>query len=292
MLRLINWDNCDYYSQFNNRNFRLKDDPKKIDELLIRYNWLKREVKKGRMKKSKALEKINNIQEKVLDLSQGKINSLMASFSGYSYQRNSDDLRQSAKIGALLAVDHFKHGKKKSFFNYTYYWMKGAMFLEMENTLPIRFPYWKNLRIKKEQKRFFEEYKRTPTIKELEKNVRIWEKTINNILNAQKIVPLEEFQSEEIQRPLEEVLGDVREEKPFDYIFREEVRKILEDYSKKGEKEKKMAGIIYRKYFEGKTLREIGKELNLTKGRISQLKIMGLKSLRYILECKYPIPKY
>jgi RNA polymerase primary sigma factor len=204
------------------------------------------------------------------------------------------DLIGEGNLGLLHAVKGFKPSEGCRFSTYATYWINHSILRALANTSKlIRLPAYlieKLAKWKAKSHELSERLNRQPTLAEIAKEMDITAERIELIERV--IKPTSSLDtgvtSEEIVWSLSEQMLDHRsqmlEEEALEPCEKEEISKNLECIDRRG-------AIVLRMYFglgsgEPMTLRQVGKELNISGERVRQIKKEALRSLSDIMTSK------
>ncbi|MDO6355424.1 MULTISPECIES: FliA/WhiG family RNA polymerase sigma factor [unclassified Caloramator] len=206
-----------------------------------------------------------------------------------------EDLVSYGIIGLIDAIEKFDPTKGIKFETYATLRIKGAIIDELRKISWIPKSAVSKLSLLNQAREELESsLNREPTDKELADKLNISEeelKTIESYVNYVSLVSLEEifFKSDEEDMQVKDFVEDANSPHPETIVENEERLKILrEAISMLPEKDKLILNLYY---FEKLTLKEIGKILEVSESRVSQLHSRAiirlrenLKRLKYILE--------
>ncbi|CCJ32617.1 FliA/WhiG family RNA polymerase sigma factor [Caloramator australicus] len=206
-----------------------------------------------------------------------------------------EDLVSYGIIGLIDAIEKFDPTKGIKFETYATLRIKGAIIDELRKISWIPKSAVSKLSLLNQAREELESsLNREPTDKELADKLNISEeelKTIESYVNYVSLVSLEEifFKSDEEDMQVKDFVEDANSPHPETIVENEERFKILrEAISMLPEKDKLILNLYY---FEKLTLKEIGKILEVSESRVSQLHSRAiirlrenLKRLKYILE--------
>lgn len=186
-------------------------------------------------------------------------------------------------LGLLDAVETFDAGKGAKFETYAISKVKWAILDEMRRLDPL--PRRERQRVRESRKTresLEQELKRVPTEGEVAERMDVTVKDHHQFLNRYRQSQTLSLESGiEAGFELHQVIADHLSETPDEAVEAEEIRqKLIEAIKDLAERERVVTTFYF---YEGLTLREIGKALDLTEGRISQILRKALSKLRVAL---------
>ncbi len=195
-----------------------------------------------------------------------------------------DDLISAGNIGLIDAAKKFDKDKNVSFQTYAKYRIKGAILDELRD---MDF-YSRNMRqkvqdiekaIAKIEKKEQREAKEEEIAKELNISIETYFDMLNQINNA-TVLSLEQvlYTSSENDLRLKDKIKDEDKNSPEEKYADKELKSILTEIIKSLPEKDQLLISLY--YFEGLKLKDIGKVLNLTESRVSQLHTVLILKLK------------
>ncbi len=195
-----------------------------------------------------------------------------------------EDLISVGTIGLLHAIDNFDAGKGVKFEAFAEFRIKGAMLDELRSyDFMSRTARGKANKIEAAQRTLENELGRAPTIEEIVKETGFKEEDVEKIMAESgqvSFLTLEDLgavAADQTDVPWE-LLSGARPEDPFGHTFfrelREELAKALDEMPER----LKLVMSLY--YYNELNFKEIGRVLDLTESRISQLHTEAVKFLR------------
>jgi len=191
-----------------------------------------------------------------------------------------EDLVSYGMVGLMDALNKFDESKGMKFSTYAAIRIKGAMIDELRKNSPIS--------IEKLQNKLFREPNNYEIAEEL--GISIQEVTqVENYINYISVVSLETLMfSEEDEISLVGTIEDKKSPSPEKSLEEKEILEYLAKALDLLREKDKLVITLY--YYEGLTLKEIGKILNVSESRVCQLHSKALINLRKILKkLKYDI---
>ncbi len=178
----------------------------------------------------------------------------------YSYL-DRDDLRQAGLMGLFQAALHFDKNKNVLFSTYATYYVIGEIKKEIRNNRLLKL----NEKINKIKVLL----NSNNTIEEISNQTGYSKELINEaLISSDRIVYLEDQNN--CNNPIVSNNND----------FYEQLKQRIEEISQSNDKKiERIAFILYLRYFEKLTQKEIGKRLNLSQSQVSRLLIVGKKMI-------------
>ncbi|SEF47703.1 RNA polymerase, sigma 28 subunit, SigD/FliA/WhiG [Caloramator fervidus] len=194
-----------------------------------------------------------------------------------------DDLVSYGIIGLMDAIDKFDPSKGLKFETYATLRIRGAIIDELRKISWIPKSAFSKLSALNQAREELElKLNREPTDKELAEYLNISEDEVKNIesyVNYISVVSLEDiFFKEDDELQVKNVIEDENSPRPEEIVENEEKLQILKQaISMLPEKDKIILNLYY---YEKLTLKEIGKILNISESRVSQLHSRAIIRLR------------
>lgn len=178
----------------------------------------------------------------------------------YSYL-DRDDLRQAGLMGLFQAALHFDKNKNVLFSTYATYYVIGEIKKEIRNNRLLKL----NEKINKIKVLL----NSNNTIEEISNQTGYSKELINEaLISSDRIVYLEDQNN--CNNPIVSNNND----------FYEQLKQRIEEISQSNDKKiQRIAFVLYLRYFEKLTQKEIGKRLNLSQSQVSRLLIVGKKMI-------------
>ncbi|MCC7203055.1 MAG: sigma-70 family RNA polymerase sigma factor [Nitrospirae bacterium] len=237
-----------------------------------------------------SIEEIENRMQEAKD-SFIRANLRLSADIARKYSRNDTqlmDLIQEGNIGLMRAVDKFDYRKGYRFSTYAVWWIRQyIMRSALLSVTSLNVPAHILLKIRKVIRtsfRFIQETGREPTIEELSERLNIpVEKTKGLMDMMHKEVSLEAPAGEDGDASLSDFVADDEQPSPADDIIGDELMKELnEALSILSPREEK---VIRMKFGIGESKRysmeEIGKQLGISRERVSQIEVKAMRKLRH-----------
>lgn len=195
-----------------------------------------------------------------------------------------EDLISVGTIGLLHAIDNFDAAKNTRFESYAEFRIKGAMLDELRTyDFMSRSARGKSNKVDRAKKKLENELGRAPTATELALETELELEEVEQLLAQTGQVSfltaedLAAFAADQTDVPWE-LLRSARPEDPFGHTFFRELREHLATAIDELPERLKLVLSLY--YYNELNFKEIGRVLDLTESRISQLHTEAVKSLR------------
>ncbi len=199
-----------------------------------------------------------------------------------------EDLVSVGTIGLLHAIDNFDATKGSRFESYAEFRIKGAMLDELRSyDFMSRSARGKSNKLERARVRLENQLGRQPTVAELSEDTGLTAEDIEGILASSgqiAFLTLEDLSAvaaDSTDVPWE-LLNQARPEDPFGHTFFRELREALVEALESLPDRLKMVMSLY--YYNELNFKEIGRVLDLTESRISQLHTQAVQHLRKRLQ--------
>lgn len=233
--------------------------------------------------------RIRNDEQEALDtLVKSNLRFVVSVAKQYAGQGLSlTDLINEGNIGLMRAAERFDEKRGFKFISYAVWWVRQAMLQALaEQSRIFRVPLNRATtlyRLGKVQRRLTQDLGREPKVEEIAEKLKISRREVRGTLDIANVpLSMDESYGDDEENPLRDYLRDEdapsTDENTFRRTLSEDVERVLDALP---ERERK----ILTSYFgldggEPETLERIGRQFNLTRERIRQIKEESLQKLR------------
>lgn len=196
------------------------------------------------------------------------------------------DLIAEGNIGLMRAAQLYEPGRDAKFSTYAAPWIRQYMRRAIGNQVHvIRLPEQTLKRMQKideTEMHLKGQLNREPSIFEVSEAVNLDEKTLQKVKSSKiQIISLNAEVKEGDDSSYADIIADPASVAPDNAICTAETRELL--YKSLQKLDERERGILEMRFYQGKTLEDISKQLGKTRERIRQLQNEGLLKLRLML---------
>lgn len=197
------------------------------------------------------------------------------------------ELINEGNYGLIKAAQKFDETKNVKFISYAVWWIRQSIMKAiLENNSNIRIPLSQITKINavnRAQQEILDQENRVPTFKEIADKIGMSENEVKNILNLNKVeLSLSDPIGDDENLYLGDTIIEENELSPEETLLRKRYKETLKNQL---EKLSEREAFVLKKYFglddyRPHTLEEIGKELNISRERVRQIKDRAINKLK------------
>lgn len=202
----------------------------------------------------------------------------------YGKTRNFEDLVQEGTFGLIEAINRYDP-QRGEFSTCAYHWIRREITKARREDRLIRIPVYLYQLVphyRRAHQTLVEKLHREPSFEEIRNEMGTTDRKLKKVLlciQSDSHSRIEVNKNTEGEK-VDFTLADEKEKEPSDKLIHFEDKDKLEDAFRKLDSRSQL--ILNRRFNEGKTLDEVGSELNLTRERIRQIEATAIKQLKKI----------